>query len=117
MSWRLSILSDLHHLRNNDILRLRLGCVRWQREDSTVSGTGELPHGDAVCLLDVPVNKTGVAFTKPVDRLVGEAVATSEKVTPTRQKAPRLEDWRGRLWASMAALLLLGVIAGYTNLQ
>ena len=34
----------------------------------------------AVCMLDVPVNKTSSSFTKPVDRIVGEAIATWEKV-------------------------------------
>jgi hypothetical protein len=29
--------------------------------------------GDAVCLLDVPVHKTGTTFTKPVDPIVGQA--------------------------------------------
>lgn len=69
--------------RNNEIIRLRLG---WQREDATVPGAGELLPGDAVCLLDVPVNKTGTAFTKPVDRLVGEAIAAWEKVRPQGNK-------------------------------
>jgi integrase len=78
-------------LRNNEIIRLRLGCIRWQREDATVPGTGELLPGDAVCLLDVPVNKTGTAFTKPVDRLVGEAIAAWEKVRPQGNK---LSDWK-----------------------
>jgi hypothetical protein len=35
-----------------------------------------------VCLLDVPVNKTSTSFTKPVDRVVGEAIAAWEKVRP-----------------------------------
>jgi hypothetical protein len=83
-------------LRNNEIIRLRLGCIRWQREDATVPGTGELLPGDAVCLLDVPVNKTGTAFTKPVDRLVGEAIAALGEGATARQQALRLEDWRGR---------------------
>jgi integrase len=78
-------------LRNNEIFRLRLGCIRWQRDDATVPGTGEMLPGDAVCLLDVPVNKTGTAFTKPVDRLVGEAIAAWEKVRPQGNKLP---DWK-----------------------
>jgi len=78
-------------LRNNEIFRLRLGCIRWQREDATVPSTGELLPGDSVCLLDVPVNKTGTAFTKPVDRLVGEAIAAWEKVRPHGNKLP---DWK-----------------------
>ena len=69
-------------LRANEIRRLRVGCVRWQREDVAVPGTGETLPQDAVCLLDVPTNKTGTAFTKPVDRVVGEAVAAWEEMRP-----------------------------------
>jgi integrase len=78
-------------LRNNEILRLRLGCIRWQKEDATVPGTGEVLPANAVCLLDVPVNKTGASFTKPVDRLVGEAIAAWEKVRPQGVKS---SDWK-----------------------
>ena len=35
-----------------------------------------------MCLLDVPIHKTGTAFTKPVDRTVGEAVEAWERVRP-----------------------------------
>lgn len=63
-------------LRWNEILRLRLGCIRWQ-EDS---------EGKLVCLLSVPVNKTGTEFIKPVDKLVGEAVETWEKERPAQPK-------------------------------
>ncbi|MFZ5898320.1 MAG: tyrosine-type recombinase/integrase [Bacillota bacterium] len=69
-------------LRSDEIVRLRLGCIRWQQDDVSVQATGEtLPRG-AVCLLDVPVNKTGAAFTKPVDPVVGRAVADWEQVRP-----------------------------------
>jgi integrase len=78
-------------LRNNEILRLRVGCIRWQRDDATVPGTGEILPADAICLLDVPVNKTGKSFTKPVDHLVGEAISAWEKVRPQGRK---LSDWK-----------------------
>ncbi len=63
-------------LRSDELSRLRLGCIRWQREDVTVPGqpTEEVSKA-AVCLLDVPTHKTGTAFTKPVDPLVGQAIA------------------------------------------
>jgi integrase len=33
-------------LRRNEIVRLRVGCIRWQKEDVTVPGTGDtLPAG------------------------------------------------------------------------
>jgi len=41
-----------------------------------------------VCLLDVPVNKTSIAFTKPVDRVVGDAVHAWERERPTQPAAP-----------------------------
>jgi hypothetical protein len=34
-------------LRNNEIFRLRLVCIRWQRDDATVPGTGELLYATA----------------------------------------------------------------------
>jgi integrase len=76
-------------LRNNEILRLRVGCVRWQKEDVSVPGSGEPLAGGAVCMLDVPVTKTGTAFTKPVDPIVGEMISGWEKVRPNGMK---LED-------------------------
>jgi len=66
-------------LRWNEIRRLRVGCIRWQ-EDSP---------GGRVCLLWVPVNKTGTAFSKPVDRLLGEAVEAWQKERPAQ---PKLAD-------------------------
>jgi integrase len=73
-------------LRSDEIARLRLGCVRWQRDQP------EQPLAkDAVCLLDVPTHKTGTAFTKPVDPLVGQAIATWEAIRPAQ---PRLHDRR-----------------------
>ena len=66
-------------LRSDEIVRLRVGCVRWQpRADGA----------DRVCLLDVPAHKTGAPFTKPVDPLVGQAW---EAVRPAQ---PRLLDLR-----------------------
>jgi hypothetical protein len=71
-------------LRSDEIVRLRLGCIRWQQDEVTVQATGEtLPPG-TVCLLDVPVNKTGTAFTKPVDPVAGMAVAAWERIRPSQ---------------------------------
>lgn len=61
-------------LRVNEVRRLRLGCVRWQQSVDMASTE------DAVCLLSVPVNKTGAAFTKPVDPVVGRAIDAWEAV-------------------------------------
>jgi integrase len=71
-------------LRSDEISRLRVGCARMQ---TVVTGeeTRDLTGTEAkkpVCLLDIPVHKTGRAFTKPVDPLVGEAIAAWEAVRP-----------------------------------
>ncbi len=63
-------------LRWNEIRRLRLGCIRWQEDSSR----------QRVCLLSVPVNKTATAFTKPVDKLAGEAIEAWEKDRPLQRK-------------------------------
>lgn len=55
-------------LRRDEILRLRVNCIRWEIED--------------VCLLEVPVNKTGQSFHKPVDQVVGETIARWCQVRP-----------------------------------
>ena len=61
-------------LRWDEIRRLRLGCIRWQ----------ENAPGERVCLLSVPVNKTSTAFSKPVDKAVGEMIEAWEKERPTQ---------------------------------
>jgi hypothetical protein len=75
-------------LRRNEIRRLRVGCIRWQREDVVVGETDEVLTKDALCLLDVPVQKTGLAFTKPVDRVVGEAITAWEHERPEQPALP-----------------------------
>jgi len=67
-------------LRSNEIRRLRVGCVCWLWEGMTISGSDEVWHKEAVCRLDVPIHKTGTAFTKAVDRIVGEAIEAWERV-------------------------------------
>jgi integrase len=57
-------------LRNDEIRRLRLGCIRWENN----SGTEFEKADQKTCLLDVQVNKTNVAFTKPVDAVLGVAI-------------------------------------------
>jgi hypothetical protein len=41
------------------------------------------------CLLDIPAHKTGTAFTKPVDPLLGQAIEAWQAVRPGQ---PRLLD-------------------------
>jgi integrase len=81
-------------LRNNEILRLHLGCIRWQEEEAKIPGGVETLPGGSVCMLDVPVNKTSSAFTKPVDPIVGETISAWERVRPqgTKLADPKTGD-------------------------
>jgi len=71
-------------IRSDEWSRLRVGCVRWQREDTVIPGTDEVLPKDTICMLAIPTNKTGTAFTKPVDRVVGEAIAAWECIRPVQ---------------------------------
>ena len=74
-------------LRSNEISRLRVGCVRWQHDGQPIPGDSADVHAeDAVCLLDVPVHKTGTAFTKPVDPIVGQAIDTWQALRPAQPR-------------------------------
>ena len=72
-------------LRSDEIRRLRLRCIRWQREDVAVPETGETLPKDAVCFLDVPGNKTSAAYTKAVHPLVGRRIEEWERIRPGAQ--------------------------------
>src|SRR5260221_14743533 len=69
-------------LRNNEIRRLRVGCVRWQYEDVMVPETGEILPKDATCFIEIPVNKTSTAYPNPVHPLVGKRIAEWEQIRP-----------------------------------
>lgn len=72
-------------LRSDEITRLRLGCIRWQHNGAPIPGDSrDVLAVDAVCLLDVPVHKTGTAFTKPVDPLLGQAIQTWQTLRPAQ---------------------------------
>jgi hypothetical protein len=68
-------------LRKDEIGRLRLGCVRLQtsRDEKLAR------EGAAVCLLDVPANKTSGSYTKPVHGSVREAIEVWQQVRPAMQ--------------------------------
>src|SRR6266567_2807207 len=74
-------------LRNNEIRRLQVGCVRWQYEDVMVPETGEILPRDATCFLDIPVYKTSTAYTKPVHPLVGKSIQEWGQITSHRARA------------------------------
>jgi integrase len=69
-------------LRSDELVRLRVGCIRWLPSDGAGTGAAQPAPPETICWLDVPVNKTSTAFTKPVDRLVGEAIAAWEAQRP-----------------------------------
>ena len=68
-------------LRSNEVARLPLGCIRWQQATDQKANASDPAR---ICLLDVPVHKTGTSFTKPVDAMVGEAIVAWEAVRPSQ---------------------------------
>jgi hypothetical protein len=50
-----------------------------------VPETGEILPKDAVCFLDIPVNKTTTSYTKPVHPLVGKRINEWEQLRPPEQ--------------------------------
>src|SRR5206468_1265747 len=71
-------------LRHDEICRLRVGCSRWQTDEAGAADAATLQS--AICLLEVPTNKTSSTFTKPVDGVVGTAIAAWEAVRPTNRR-------------------------------
>jgi integrase len=75
-------------LRSDELSRLRVGCVRWQHDGAAITADDRhVLATDAVCLLDIPVHKTGVAFTKPVDPLIGQAIEAWHAARPAQPTA------------------------------
>jgi integrase len=73
--------------RSDEIARLRVGCIRWQHDGVAIAGDArQVLARDAVCLLDVPTHKTGTAFTKPVDPILGQALDAWQAVRPDQPK-------------------------------
>jgi len=93
-------------LRSDELVRLRVGCIRRQQPGGAPSAaSAHIPGDNATCLLDVPTHKTGTSFTKPVDSLVGESIAVWEARRPTQpllidrktgERVPVLFCLRGR---------------------
>jgi integrase len=75
----LSIVWLFSGLRSDEIVRLRVGCAR--REPS-------IDRTAVSCwMLDVPIHKTGTAFSKPIDAIMGEAITAWEKLRPKQPAA------------------------------
>ena len=84
-------------LRSDELSRLRVGCVRWQHNGQPIAADSpDVLAEDAVCLLDVPVHKTGTAFTKPVDPLLGQAIEAWQALRPRSADHARPQDQRTR---------------------
>jgi integrase len=97
-------------LRSDEIARLRVGCIRWQ----PMGAASAADTNEVVCFLDVPVHKTGTPFTKPVDPLLGRAIAAWEAVRPEQ---PLLADPRtGELAPLLFAVRAKRVAKTYLNL-
>lgn len=77
-------------LRSDEIVRLRMGCIRWQHEDITIPETGDFVPKEAFCFLTIPVNKTYTSISSPVNAVVGKAINAWEQARPAQQ--PRLLD-------------------------
>jgi integrase len=75
----LSIVWLFAGLRSDEIIRLRVGCVR--------KGPPVEELAAPCWMLDIPVHKTGTAFTKPIDTIVGEAVSAWERARPVQPLA------------------------------
>ncbi|MFC7267035.1 tyrosine-type recombinase/integrase [Streptomyces lutosisoli] len=100
--------------RSDEIARLRVGCIRWQHDGHPVAGDSEeILARDAVCLLDIPAHKTGTAFTKPVDPLLGQAINVWEALRPDQ---PKWTDKRtGEQTDFLFSFRARAVSSGYIN--
>jgi len=91
--------------RSNEIVRLRVGCVRWQASES----------GEPVCLLDIPITKTSTALTRPVDPILGRALEAWQERRPVQ---PQLIDSRtGERADLLFALRAQRVGLAYINIR
>jgi len=93
-------------LRVDEIRRLPVGCTREHWKSAA-------DPGDAICNLDVPVNKTSQAFTKPVDQIVGESVRVWEAERP--QQPAEIDYKTGELVHFLFAFRSKRISATYIN--
>jgi integrase len=100
--------------RSDEIARLRVGCVRWQHDGTAIAGdSDQVLARDAICLLDVPAHKTGTAFTKPVDPVLGQALDAWQAIRPAQ---PKFTDRRtGELADLLFAFRARKISSGYIN--
>ena len=101
-------------LRSDEIMRLRVGCVRQARADLTVPLTRERVPRAAVCFLDVPVSKSMTAYSKPVHALVGQRIAAWEQIRPAAQR-PALDAKTGETVRYLFAIREQRISRAYIN--
>jgi hypothetical protein len=82
-------------LRMNEILRLRLGCIRWQREGVVIPETRDSLAADAVCFIDIPVNKTSTEYTSPSIAWSARRLPRGSGFAPPKRSAsiPKPASW------------------------
>jgi len=105
-------------LRSDEICRLQVGCIRWQHNNRPIRGDStevpaDVPAEEAICLLDVPVHKTGTAFTKPVDPIVGQAIEAWQAARP--DQPPRADRKTGQLVDLLFSVRAQPVAKDYIN--
>lgn len=74
--------------RANELVRLRLGCVRreWDPQMCGEDGTRVEPESDGdLCYLHIPPNKTRGAFWIPIPTYTADAIAAWERERPAEQ--------------------------------
>ena len=69
-------------LRQNEIIRLRVGCARAQNDPIVDEAIGTTIAAGTLCYLDVPAGKTFTAFTKPVSAVVRQFITDWEAIRP-----------------------------------
>lgn len=69
-------------LRSDEIARLVKGCIEWPATPIHDTDTGKVIETDAVCYLQVPINKTTGEFKKPVAPYVGKMIDSWQAVRP-----------------------------------
>jgi integrase len=98
--------------RSDEIARLRVGCIRWHYQRTSASD--DLQSAEApVCLLDIPTHKTGTAFTKPVDPLLGQAIEAWQALRPAQP--PMLDRKTGEKVHFLFAVRVGRISKNYIN--
>ncbi|MFX2612008.1 tyrosine-type recombinase/integrase [Enterobacter mori] len=100
-------------LRQNEILRLSMGCVHEQTDD-IIQEDGNIIPARTLCYLDVPAGKTSKAFVKPVAGVVKKYVDLWLLERPPEQ-APLSDERTGEIVSYL--FQFRGRLAGSTLLN